>query len=196
MSRRAKKKLNKAIKLTNYSKRKGLYLTIRSKKTPGKVYYLKPRFFFFLTACLAAITAFGIFTYHWLNPKEELNKQVSYTSTEIVIEPLVNQTVLKPENTQTFTATYYCGCSKCCGKYSDGYEEIAYGAQGTLLTPYYSIAVDPNIIPLGTILTDDLGNQYEAADTGKAIQGNKIDIFTGNHQEALNLGKKEITLIW
>lgn len=190
MSRRTKGKINKAIRLTNYNKREGLYLTIRSNKTPGKVYYLRPRFFFFLTACLAAITAFGVFTYHWLNPKQEL-KQVSY-----IPEPLVNQIIEEPINTQTFTATYYCGCSKCCGKYSNGYEDIAYGAKGTLLTPYYSIAVDPEIIPLGTILSDDLGNQYEAVDTGKAIKGNKVDIFTGNHQEALNLGKKEITLSW
>ena len=190
MSRRAKRKINKAIKATNYNKRKGLYLTIRSKKTPGKVYYLKPRFFFLLTACLAAITAFGIFTYHWLTPSEGVEKQTSYTPTEIT------QTITELTNTQTFTATYYCGCSKCCGKYSDGYEGIAYGAKGTLLTPYYSIAVDPKVIPLGTILSDNLGNQYEAVDTGKAIKGNKIDIFTGNHQEALNLGKKEITLIW
>lgn len=191
MSRRTKRKINKAIRLTNYNKREGLYLTIRSKKTPGKVYYLRPRFFFFLTACLAAITAFGIFTYHWLNPKQDPIKQVSY-----IPEPLVNQIIEEPINTQTFTATYYCGCSKCCGKYSNGYEDIAYGAKGTLLTPYYSIAVDPEIIPLGTILSDDLGNQYEAVDTGKAIKGNKVDIFTGNHQEALNLGKKEITLSW
>lgn len=196
MSRRAKRKINKAIRLTNYNKREGLYLAIRSKKTPGMVYYLRPRFFFFLTACLAAITAFGIFTYHWLNPKQEPIKQASYIPTENIMEPIVNQSIQEPLNTQTFTATYYCGCSKCCGKYSDGYEEIAYGAKGTLLTPYYSIAVDPKVIPLGTILSDDLGNQYEAVDTGKAIKGNKVDIFTGNHQEALNLGKKEIILNW
>ena len=102
----------------------------------------------------------------------------------------------QPKHSATFKVTYYCGCSKCCGKWSSGSESEATGAAGTKLKPFYSVAVDRKVIPLGTILTDENGNEYKAEDTGGAIKGNRIDIFTGNHQEALNQGVKEITFYW
>lgn len=92
--------------------------------------------------------------------------------------------------------TYYCGCTKCCGKWSNGKEQESYGALGTKLVPYYSIAVAPEVIPLGTIVIDSKGNKYKAEDTGSAIKGNRIDIYTGNHKEAKKLGTKEIELFW
>lgn len=100
------------------------------------------------------------------------------------------------ENCDTFKVTHYCGCSKCCGKWSDGSESICFGSLGTKLRPYSSIAVDPSVIGLGTILYDENGNEYKAEDTGSAIKGNRIDLFVGNHQEALKLGVQEITLYW
>ena len=101
-----------------------------------------------------------------------------------------------PENRAIFKVTHYCGCSKCCGKWSSGSESDAIGACGTKLKAYQSIAVDPKVIPLGTILHDNTGKQYVAEDTGSAINGYRIDIFTGNHQEAKELGVKEIELYW
>lgn len=97
---------------------------------------------------------------------------------------------------QEFTITHYCGCSVCCGKWSSGSEDTAYGCKGDKLTPYYSIATDPNVIPYGTIVHDQRGNEYKAVDTGSAIKGNKIDLFVGDHQEALNLGIGTIYLYW
>lgn len=114
-----------------------------------------------------------------------------YSSLEMMIEDGVY-----PENMALFKVTHYCGCSKCCGKWSSGSEDIAIGAYGTKLKSYQSIAVDPKVIPLGTILHDSTGKQYVAEDTGSAINGYRIDIFTGNHQEAKELGVKEIELYW
>lgn len=100
------------------------------------------------------------------------------------------------ENKATFKVTHYCGCSKCCGKWSSGSDENAVGCLGINLTPYHSIAVDPKVIPLGTVLYDIEGNEYVAQDTGTAIKGNRIDLFVGNHQEAINLGVSEMVLYW
>ena len=97
---------------------------------------------------------------------------------------------------QEFTVTHYCGCSVCCGQWSSGSESEAYGCKGDKLTPYYSIAADPDVIPYGTIVHDQDGNEYKVVDTGSAIKGNKIDLFVGDHQEALNLGVKTIYLYW
>lgn len=117
------------------------------------------------------------------------NSNTEVATTALIISP-------EFENEDNFQVTYYCGCSKCCGKWSDGYEATAYGKQGTQLTPYYSIAVDPDIIPLGTICYDMEGNPYEAVDTGSKIKGNHIDMFVGNHQQAVNLGIKTMQLYW
>lgn len=100
------------------------------------------------------------------------------------------------EHTANFVVTSYCGCSKCCGKWSNGSDSDAIGCLGVKLTPYYSIAVDKSIIPLGTVLWDDEGNYYRAEDTGSGVKGHHIDLFTGDHEEALNLGLNEITLYW
>ena len=95
-----------------------------------------------------------------------------------------------------FKVTHYCGCRKCCGSYSDGSESVAYGASGKRLEAFVSVAVDPRVIPLGTVLHDAEGNLYRAEDTGGAIKGNRIDLFVGDHQEAINMGVREIELFW
>lgn len=99
-------------------------------------------------------------------------------------------------NHSTFIVTHYCGCSKCCGKYTDGSEMEATGARGTNLIPMVSVAVDPDYIPLGTVLYDNEGNTYLADDTGSAIKENRIDLFVGNHEEALKLGTTRVELYW
>ena len=104
---------------------------------------------------------------------------------------------LPNEKSAQFTVTHYCGCVKCCGSWSSGSESDAVGAAGTKLTPYYSVAVDTSVIPLGTILHDADGNEYKAEDTGSAIKGYRIDLFIGNHAEAIELGvKRNVTLYW
>ncbi len=99
-------------------------------------------------------------------------------------------------HSEVFKVTHYCGCSKCCGNYSDGSESVAYGASGKRLEAFVSVAVDPSVIPLGIVLHDAEGHLYRAEDTGSGIKGNRIDLFVGDHQEALNMGVKEMELYW
>lgn len=95
-----------------------------------------------------------------------------------------------------FKVTHYCGCSKCCGKYSGGSESVAYGASGKRLEALVSVAVDPSVIPLGTVLYDDEGRLYRAEDTGSGVKGHHIDLFVGDHQEAIDMGVREMKLYW
>ena len=117
-----------------------------------------------------------------------------YASLNSLIENEGQKSLYK--HSAVFTVTHYCGCSKCCGKWSSGSENDAIGAAGTKLIPFYSVAVDPSVIPFGTELHDENGNTYIAQDTGSAIKGNRIDLFVGNHSEAIKLGVKEIVLYW
>jgi len=60
-------------------------------------------------------------------------------------------------------------------------------------------AVDPNVIPLGKNFTLVLWDGREvpatALDKGTAVIGNKIDIFVDTVNEAINLGRKPVTVI-
>jgi 3D (Asp-Asp-Asp) domain-containing protein len=54
------------------------------------------------------------------------------------------------------------------------------------------VAVDPNVIPMGTKLyVEGYGNAI-AADQGGAIKGNRIDLYFDSHQEAMNWGMKTV----
>lgn len=75
-----------------------------------------------------------------------------------------------------FTLTAYCDCEDCQGPW------VGITALGTSPTSNYTIAVDPEVIPLGSTVVIN-GKEYCAEDTGSAITGNKIDIFVDSHEE-------------
>lgn len=91
-------------------------------------------------------------------------------------------------NLATFKVTAYCSCSKCCGSYANGIT-----ATGTTVTAGRTIAVDKNVIPLGTTVYID-GVPYVAEDTG--VSGNWIDLYMGSHEAALQWGVKYCTVTW
>ena len=80
------------------------------------------------------------------------------------------------------TVTYYC-CEPYAHVCGDG---DGLTATGLPVTPGV-VAVDPEVIPLGSTVIID-GQEYIAADTGGAIKGNHVDIAVATHQEADALG--------
>lgn len=92
------------------------------------------------------------------------------------------------------TVTHYDCCIQCCGK-DDGIT-----ASGRKATPGVTVAVDPNVIPLGSDVMVDYGDgeihYYRADDTGGAVKGNHIDLCVGSHEEALQLGRRTATVYW
>ena len=87
-----------------------------------------------------------------------------------------------PKNLGRFKLTAYCACPKCCGAWADG---VTY--TGTKATAGRTIAVDPDVIPLGSVVSIN-GREYVAEDIGGAIDGNRVDIFFNSHAEALEFG--------
>lgn len=122
--------------------------------------------------------------------------EVPETNENELIEQALLQNAVKIENV---TMTHYCICQKCCGKSPDN---PAYGitASGRKATPYVSVAVDPDIIPLGSDVLVDYGDgeihYYRADDTGGSVDGHHIDLCVGSHQEAIELGVKTVTVWW
>lgn len=89
-----------------------------------------------------------------------------------------------------FKITHYCNCNICCGRWAGGPT-----ASGTIPSANRTIAVDPDVITLGTEVLID-GVQYIAEDTGSAIKGTRIDIYCDSHQEALDRGAYTATVRW
>lgn len=99
-------------------------------------------------------------------------------------------------------ATAYCLCKKCCGK-SPSNPRYGYTASGLRIVPGTDmkvIAVDTNIVPLGTnVYVEGLNGAPSygyavAADTGSAIKNYKIDLYMDTHQQALIWGRKTVNL--
>jgi len=113
-----------------------------------------------------------------------LDRQAEIEMLEAVIknrEQDASKIMDEPEYIGTFTVTHYCPCEICCGK-TDG---ITF--TGTQATEGRTVAVDPDVIPLGSTVVIE-GQEYIAEDIGGAIKGNRIDRYMDNHQEALNAG--------
>lgn len=82
------------------------------------------------------------------------------------------------------TVTHYC-CELYAHVCGDG---DGLTATGVPVTPGV-VAVDPEVIPLGSTVIID-GQAYLAADTGGAVRGSHVDIAVATHQEALELGTR------
>ena len=91
---------------------------------------------------------------------------------------------------EAYTITAYCPCVKCCGK-TDGIT-----ASGVKAIEGVTVATDKSI-PFGTkIYIDGVGERI-VQDRGGAIKGNRIDLYFGDHQSALNFGRqtKQVSII-
>lgn len=88
-----------------------------------------------------------------------------------------------------FEATFYCTGHCCNGGYTGT-------ALGTTLKPGKTIAVDKNLIKLGSEVIIKYPNgkvaRYRAEDTGGAIRGRRIDVCVASHAEANRMGRQKI----
>ena len=94
------------------------------------------------------------------------------------------------EVVQTFTmeaTAYTASCAGCSGVTTNGTDLLANPSLKV-------ISVDPSVIPLGTKVWVEGYGEAIAADTGGAIKGNKIDIFMPEKSDAINWGRKTVTV--
>ena len=88
-------------------------------------------------------------------------------------------------NTLIMIATAYSPAASDNGGYSGGTATGIKVGHGV-------VAVDPKYIPLGTRLYIEGYGYAIAADTGRAIQGDRIDLGFKNRQEASNFGRRKV----
>lgn len=90
---------------------------------------------------------------------------------------------------QTMETTAYCACVDCCGQWSGGYT-----ATGVMPIDGVTVAVDPDVIPLGAEIIID-GHRYIAQDTGN-FPPDVVDIYMDSHDAASEYGRQIKTAFW
>ncbi len=85
------------------------------------------------------------------------------------------------------STAYTADCTGCSGVTNMGIDLEKYPDAKV-------VAVDPNVIPLGSIVEVEGYGTAIAADIGGAIDGNRIDVFVPGQQDALNWGRKDVTV--
>lgn len=117
--------------------------------------------------------------------KETLTIKPSSTTVKKVSTPIV-QTPKKSTKVITVKATAYtASCKGCTGITKTGFNLKANPNKKI-------IAVDPTVIPLGTIVHVEGYGKAIAADIGGAIKGKRIDVFIPTKKAAINFGVKRL----
>lgn len=110
---------------------------------------------------------------------------------------LKNEEVQKQEQHQTeingitvagtylgkFSISHYCSCPICTNT-----PKGSRTATGHIPREGRTVAVDPALIPLHSIIYVDGLGTFVAEDVGGAVKGKHLDIYISDHQRALNLG--------
>ena len=160
-----------------------------------KKYRLKPRFYVIAATTGLLITGFSIMHIDAACSEKIETGQVIKPAAVYAAEIEEPEEPEAPElvSLGEYKITHYCSCPQCCGVWAENRpvdetgQEIVVTASGARAEAGKTIAVDPDVIPLGSAVIID-GQEYIAQDTGGAIQGNRIDIYCSSHQEALELG--------
>ncbi|UTR14760.1 peptidoglycan-binding protein [Salipaludibacillus sp. LMS25] len=112
------------------------------------------------------------------------------TLTKRLVPSRSNHQKESPQSSQSTTiqmeATAYTA-------YCDGCSGITYTGLDLRANPDKKVvAVDPQVIPLGSMVYVEGYGEAVAADIGGAIKGNRIDIFMPNRDDALKFGRQTV----
>src|SRR5690625_4562303 len=120
--------------------------------------------------------------------KQEVKEKTQTNNNKQQEEKIVQTNKENDGETMYVTATAYtANCDGCTG--------ITYTGINLKDNPNQKvIAVDPNVIPLGSKVWVEGYGTAIAADTGGAIKGNRIDVFVANEADAKRFGIQQLRI--
>jgi 3D (Asp-Asp-Asp) domain-containing protein len=93
---------------------------------------------------------------------------------------------------EIFQVTAYDPSPESCGKWA----QFGITKTGTKPNSLRTVAVDPNIIPLGSLVYIEGIGWRIAEDTGRLVKGRTIDVYFDTYEDALEFGKKSIRVYY
>ncbi|WEG12540.1 peptidoglycan-binding protein [Pullulanibacillus sp. KACC 23026] len=113
-------------------------------------------------------------------------KRASRSSETVQTVQKTSRSIAASSNVMYVSATAYTAyCAGCSGKTATGINLRANPNSKV-------VAVDPNIIPLGTKLYIEGYGYAVAGDTGGAIRGKHVDLFMSSRDDALKWGRRTV----
>ena len=116
----------------------------------------------------------------------ELSKEIKETSNKLVKEV---KEEINPKSLGVFKITVYDSCEKCSGSWGTQLARPCDGSHSAIAN--HTVAVDPEVIPYGTVLIID-GQEYVAEDCGGAVKGNVIDVYVEDCSNSFGLKYSEV----
>jgi len=83
--------------------------------------------------------------------------------------------------------TFYCGGRCCVGSNA----EHGLTKAGTRPVEGRTVAADPRLFPIGTRLWIEGLGERVVQDVGSGVKGAHLDVYVGDHQRALRLGRRQ-----
>ena len=118
--------------------------------------------------------------------KDTISAAPADSTAESVIPAPVAKNVAKNIEPVVLAETYTATAYSLRGRTASG-KPVARGV----------IAADPRVLPLGTRVRIDAGEfsgEYVVADTGGAVKGRRVDIWTPTAREAMRFGRRAVKL--
>ena len=162
----------------------------------------------FLGSTLAVLLLFSIISYSQAlvqqqNPKS--NQQASQTASTSVAETTAVDSFKaavsaeRPRETTVPAKAELAVPEKAAA--SENFEATAYSLHGRTASgaapTQGMIAADPRVLPIGSRVRIEAGTysgEYVVADTGGAVRGKRIDIWTPSSREAMRFGRRRVKL--
>lgn len=107
---------------------------------------------------------------------KEASAETRNSSTEVSYTELTGKETFLGE----FTITGYCGCDACSSGHNLTYS-------GTVPKANHTLSADLTVLPIGSKVWID-GIIYTVEDMGSSVNGQTVDIFYDNHEDALAKG--------
>ncbi len=163
-----------------------------------------------LTAvCLSTLFQFAACAQTNTNPPAPAPHEVAVEpSPEVAIcEPTVftaqpEATIVEPSHEQKLSAFKFSEPEAKHALAPRQFKATAYSIHGRTrsgtLTQEGTMAADPRVLPLGTVVQVNAGKYsgvYTVHDTGGAIKGNRVDVWLPTNKEARRFGRRAIKLV-
>ena len=139
----------------------------------------------FISIAIFVILIITIMGYE-LNKISKENKQLKSKPPEtIIVERDISP--IPYDDLGIYTISHYCDCSICTGT-----AKGSRTASGVKPKDGRTIACDGKILKMGDVVYIETIGLRVCEDRGGAINGNRIDLFTSDHEKAKKLGIKKV----
>ena len=145
----------------------------------------------FTLGTMAVVITVAVMVQCWINAQEEPSepKVTKETTGHAVATVFVEEPKEEYISLGEFTITAYCSCEVCCEYWAtvrpldENGEPIVYTANQSIAEQGVTVAADISVLPYGTEIMID-GHEYMVQDRGGAVEGNHIDVYFEDHDEA------------